>query len=80
MICIDKGHAKKKEKKTTISGKTVTQCIKRVVVLVTLSMICPFFHENHGVKTTERKLYEGIISSKTKLKSHATNPCFVQGG
>ena len=28
----------------------------------TLSMICPFFHENHGVKTTERKLYERIIN------------------
>ena len=80
MICIDKGRAKKKEKKTTISWKTVTQCIRRVVLFVTLGMICPFFHENHGVKTTERKLYERIIRSKTKLKSrHATNPCFVQG-
>ena len=81
MICIDKGRAKKKEKKTTISWKTVTQGITRVVLLVILSKICLFFHENHGVKTTERKLYERIISSKTKLKSrHATNPCFVQGG
>ena len=33
-----------------------------------------------GMKTTGRKLYERIIGSKTKLKSHATNPCFVQGG
>ena len=62
MICIDKGRTKKKEKKTTISWKTVTQCITRVVLFVTLSMICPFFHENHGVKTTERKLYERIIN------------------
>ena len=62
MTRIDKGRAKKKEKKKNNQLKTVKQCITRVVLLVTLSMICPFFHENHGVKTTERKLYERIIN------------------
>ena len=82
MACIDKGRAKKKEK------KKINNQLKNSETMYHKScasghpcMICPFFYDNHGVKTTERKLYERIISSKTKLKSrHATNPWFVQGG
>ena len=55
MTFIDKGRAKKKEKKNNNQLKNSDK-ITRVVPLVTLSMICPFFHENHGAKTREKAI------------------------
>ena len=60
MICIDKGCAKKKRKNNQLKKK-MTKCITRVVLLVTLSVICPFFHENHGVFIHEESYREKAI-------------------
>ena len=52
---LTKAAQKRREKQ---SVKKVTKCITRVVLLVILNMICPFFHENHGVFIHEQSYRE----------------------